>query len=88
MAHGFSAANDPGFRDTGAVSLLLFEMWKNLQNRGFHRYNIMAGNTPRLAKFYAGFNPRLVPYYRVERSKGIGFLYELYQLVKEYRHQS
>jgi hypothetical protein len=86
MAHGSSGANDPEFRQTGAASLLLFAMWEDLQKRGFKKYNLMAGNTPHLAKFYAGFNPRRIPYYGVERSKGIGFIYDLYKLVKEYRN--
>jgi len=77
FAHGWNAANDPGFKDTGVVSLLLFEIIKDLQSRGFHQFNLTAGNTPHLSKFYSSFNPRLTHYYGVERTKGIGKLYAL-----------
>jgi len=72
MSHGWVSASDPAFNSTGAYSLLLYEVFKDLQNRGFKRYNLMAANTPHLSKFYSGFNPQLTPYYGVERIKGIG----------------
>jgi hypothetical protein len=74
LAHGWTAANDPKFLDTGGVSLLLFETFKDLQSRGFHRFNLMSGNTPAFSKFSSGFNPRLIPYYSVEKTKGLGKL--------------
>lgn len=66
-AHRWSAASDAQFKDTGATSHLLFEIFQDLQKRGFHEINLMAGNTPQLTKFISSFNPRLVPYYCVEK---------------------
>jgi len=79
MAHGWEGANDPRFKDTGAVSLLLFETMKDFQNRGFRSMNLMAGNLPHLAKFYSSFNPKLFPYYKVEKSI---FVFNLLKLLK------
>lgn len=67
-AHGWQGANNPRFKDTGATSLLLLEVFIDLQKRGFRCFNLMAANTPHLAKFYSGFNPRLVPYFGVEKT--------------------
>jgi hypothetical protein len=68
IVHGWQGANDPRFRDTGATSLLLFELFMDLQRRGYRCCNLMAANTPHLAAFYSSFNPRLVPYYGVEKT--------------------
>lgn len=67
FAHRWSAASDAHFKDTGAVSLLLFEIFQDLFQRGFREINLMAGNTPYLTEFISSFNPRLVPYYGVEK---------------------
>jgi hypothetical protein len=66
-AYRLSAASDSRLRQTGATSLLLCEILRDLKVRGFKEINLMAANTPRLAKFVAAFNPRLLPYYSVER---------------------
>jgi len=66
-AYRWSAASDSELRQTGATSLLLCEILRDLKARGFKEINLMAANTPRLAKFVAAFNPRLLPYYSVER---------------------
>jgi len=79
MVHGWLGVNDPGFKDTGAVSFILFETLKDLQKCGFHRFNIMAANTPHLAQFYSSFNPRLVPYYGVEKIQGLGKLSNMFR---------
>jgi len=71
MAQAWVAANDPKFQNTGAISLIFFEAFVDLQKKGFHKINMMGANIPRLAKFYSSFNPRLVPYYSVERSQMI-----------------
>jgi len=68
-AHRWSATSDAQYKDSGATSLLLFEILQNLQTRGFHEINLMAGNTPRLTKFVSSFNPQLIPYYGVEKIK-------------------
>jgi lipid II:glycine glycyltransferase (peptidoglycan interpeptide bridge formation enzyme) len=68
---GWVAANDPRFKDTQAVSLLLFEMMKEYQNRGFCSMNLMAGNLPNLSKFYSSFNPKLLSYYKIEKTASI-----------------
>jgi len=76
MAHTWVGANDPEFKNTGVGPFLFFEIFMDLQNRGFHQVNVMGGNNPHLAQFYSNFNPRLVPYYSVERLPDITqFLY-------------
>jgi lipid II:glycine glycyltransferase (peptidoglycan interpeptide bridge formation enzyme) len=78
MAHGWLGVNDPRFRSTGVVTFLLFETFKDLQNRGFQRFNLMAANTPHLAKFYSSLNPQLIPYYGVEKHSGLGKLASIF----------
>lgn len=68
MAHGWSGASISNLRDTGAYSLLLLEISRDLQRRGFRDFELGAGNTPRLTMYYSSFNPRLMPYFGVEWS--------------------
>ena len=68
MAHRWSAASSAKFKDTGATSLLLFEIFRDLQQGGFVKINLMAGNTPNLTMFISSFNPLLVPYFGLKRS--------------------
>jgi hypothetical protein len=75
-AYRWSAASHSEFRETGATSLLLCEIVRDLKVRGFKEINLMAANTPRLAKFVAAFNARLLPYYSVERKNAIATLAE------------
>ena len=67
-AYRWTAASHTDFKDTGATSLLLYEIFQDLKNRGFKEINLMAANTPHLTKFISSFNPRLVPYYEIEKS--------------------
>ena len=67
-AYRWSAASHTDFKNTGATSLLLYEIFRDLKNRGFKEINLMAADTPQLAKFISSFNPRLIPYYAVEKS--------------------
>lgn len=67
-AHRWLAASNYNLRDTGATSLLLFEIFQDLQSRGYPEINLMAGNTPQLSMFISGFNPKLAPYYRLEKN--------------------
>jgi len=67
-AYRWSAASHTDFRNTGATSLLLYEVFRNLKNRGFKEINLMAGNIPHLARFISSFNPKLVPYYTIVRA--------------------
>lgn len=68
MVQGWNGANNPQFKTTGVNSQLHFEMFSDLQKRGYRQHNLMAGNTPQLARFYSSFNPRLVPFYEVEKT--------------------
>jgi len=77
-AHRWSAASDPQFNDTGAISFLLIEIFKDLQKRGFNKINLMAGNTLHLTKFISSFNPDLVPYYGLKISYRIGKICNLF----------
>lgn len=65
----WSDASNVKLKETGATTLLLFEIFQDIQKRGFQEINLMAGNTPNLTKFISSFNPRLVPYYGVEKFK-------------------
>jgi hypothetical protein len=67
-AHRWIAASDAKFKNTGATSLLMFEIFQDLQTRGFREINLMCANEPYLAEFVSKFQPRLIPYYSVERS--------------------
>lgn len=64
-AYRWLAASHPVLRKTGATSLLLVEIFRYLKERGFDEMNLMAANTPNLAKFIASFDPQLVPYYKL-----------------------
>lgn len=55
------------FHDGGANKLIFYNFLEELKEMGIPEVNIMHGNTPRLTSFATGFNPRLVPYYIVER---------------------
>ncbi len=73
-AYRWSSALDPRFKDTGATSLLLFEIFEELQRRNFSEINLMAANTPHITNFISGFNPTLVPYYSIEKTTPVGAL--------------
>lgn len=77
-AHRWSAASNVQFKDTGATSFLLFDIFQDLQKRGFREINMMAANTPHLTKFISSFNPQLVPYYGVEKTNRFGKLHNLF----------
>lgn len=68
-AYRWVPAADPEFRDYGATPLLLYEIFKDLAIKGYEDINLMGANMPKIAEFVAGFNPRLVPYYAVRRTK-------------------
>ena len=67
-AHRWLAASNYSLRGTGATSLLLFEIFQDLRSKGHQEINLMAGNTPQLSMFVTGFNPELIPYYRLEKT--------------------
>lgn len=77
IAHRWSAVSDVALKNTGATSLLLFEIFHDLQKRGFNEINLMAANTPQLTMFISSFNPTVVPYYGVKSFSSliIQFLY-------------
>ncbi len=79
-AHRWSAASNFVYKDTGATSLLLFEIFLDLQKKGFDRINLMAGNTPHLSMFVSSFNPELVPYYGVKKMQ---FWFNIKRLIKK-----
>lgn len=65
--HAWSAASDPELKGTGAHTLLLQEIFREMRERGYSEINLMTGNMPHLTTFYSSFHPRLVPYYGVVR---------------------
>jgi hypothetical protein len=70
-AYRWLAASHTDYRDTEAPTLLLFGVMKYLQEKGCKKFNLMAANTPHLAKFISGFNPEFVPYYSVQKIRGM-----------------
>lgn len=76
-AYRWSAASHPSHRDTGAPSFLLYDILRQLKEKGFKEANLMAANTRNLTKFISSFNPRLIPYYSVERKSILGKIGEL-----------
>jgi hypothetical protein len=70
-AYRWTAASHTDFKETGATSLLLYEIFQDLKKKGFKEINLMAANTPQLAKFISSFNPKLVPYYSVEKKTSL-----------------
>jgi hypothetical protein len=76
-AYRWSAASHPGYRDTGAASFLLYDIFGHLKEKGFKEVNLMAANTPNLTKFISSFNPRLIHYYSVERKSLLGKMGEM-----------
>lgn len=66
-AYRWSAASHPDLRKTGAVSFLLYSIFCDIKGT-YKEINLMAANTPILAKFVSNFNPTLVPYYMIEKS--------------------
>jgi len=66
MAHGWTAASAEEHLSTGAVSLLLYDIFTDLKDRNHPMINLMSGNTTQLSSFISSFNPLLVPYYGVE----------------------
>ena len=82
-AYRWAAASHTKFKGTGATSLLLYEIFQDLKNRGFKEINLMAANTPHLANFVSSFNPKLVPYYSIEKKTYITKIAEItYRTVK------
>jgi hypothetical protein len=66
-AYAWSAVSETELRRTGAASLLLYREFQELKDRGVREYYLMSANFPRLASFNSSFNPRLVPYYEVDK---------------------
>jgi len=69
MAYRWSAASDERFKETGATSYLLMDIMTHLEEKNFTQFNMMAANMPNLAKFVSGFNPVLIPYYSVRKTR-------------------
>lgn len=75
-AYRWSAASHTDHKETGATSLLLCEIFRNLHERKFKQVDLMAANTPDLARFISSFNPRLVPFYQVDRKTRVAKIRE------------
>jgi len=62
----WSAASSEEHLNSGAVSLLLWEIFNGIRDHNYTSINLMAGNTAHLSTFIASYNPNLIPYYGVE----------------------
>ena len=67
-SYAWANGSNTSFRHTAPNSLLYSIVFQDLKNKGFKEINLMSANTPQLAKFMSTFNPKLVPYYAVEKS--------------------
>jgi len=70
-AYAWSAASDPNFRSSGANVFLFYNILQELSHRNIKEINIMHGNTPRLIQFATKFNPKLIPYYGLDKNSFI-----------------
>lgn len=61
-AYRWAVAAHTEFKNVGATSLLLYQLFHDLKNKRFKEINLMAANTPQLAFFISSFNPQLIPY--------------------------
>ena len=72
-------------RDTDIPTndLLDWAVMADARDRGLSTYDLVGGQTRRINRYKAKFNPSLVPYYSIERGKwGMGTLAHLYNAVK------
>jgi len=85
-SYRWSAASHTELRQTGATSMLLREVLRDLRAAGFREVDLMAASTKHLAKFISSFNPRLVPLYSVERkSILLGLAERIYRSIRRRR---
>ena len=79
-AYSWSAANNPVFFDSGAPSYLKLKLIEEYLGR-FVEIDLIGANTPSIAHFKAGFGPKLVPHYAVEKSsstyRGLSDIYHV-----------
>jgi hypothetical protein len=68
QAINWTAASDFDFLNTNATTLLHFENFKRLKEKGFSSVNMMMANVPQLSDYASFFNPTLVPYFEVHKS--------------------
>jgi len=66
-AYRWSAASHTELRKTGAAMLLQYTIAQKLKNK-FNEIDLVGANTPNIAEFKAAFNPKLIPYYIVEKT--------------------
>lgn len=66
-AYFWSAANDPRFFGKGAPSYLKLKLMEEYKGR-FTEIDMVEADSPSIAHFKAGFNPKIIPHYAVEKS--------------------
>lgn len=67
QAYHWSSASDSRFLNLGAPYLLHFEFFNRMQNQGIPKINMMMANLPELSSFASHLNPKLTPYYEIQR---------------------
>ena len=82
-AHVLVGASDPALINTGAYSLLLVEIFRDFQRRGFEMVEVWGATSPHLAAFYSSFNPELVPYYSIRK---VGIAGEIVGMLRSIIH--
>jgi hypothetical protein len=61
------AASDPGFRESGATTHLIFEaVWRLREETGVTRIDLVGANSPHRSDFKISLGATLVPYYVVD----------------------
>lgn len=67
-AYIWSVASDPKYRKSGVNVFSFYTILQELDSSNITEVNMMQGNIPSLAEFATKFNPKLIPYYSLERS--------------------
>ncbi|MEL4304422.1 GNAT family N-acetyltransferase [Methanococcoides sp. LMO-2] len=80
-AYSWAAASNEELNYTGSTSFLMYDTCQDFKDREFKEINIMSANSLHLAKFASGFNPKLVPYFRVYWNKP---LYNLFKTIHRF----
>lgn len=71
-AYLWTNASDPAHIKSGANTLLYYSAFQELKSKGFKGVNMMSANLPQFTEFATAFNPKLIPYYSINK-KSIKF---------------
>lgn len=82
MTHNLAAGADPAHYKTGAVSYLLWYIFKELNAEGVKCYDFVGANIDKIEDFKRSFGGELTPYFSVARANSK--LLRLVKLIKDF----